>query len=305
MRKTVFLTLLFTMACQDKKNLNMNLDIQGHRGCRGLIAENTIRGFIHAIDIGVHTLEMDVVISKDNEVIVSHEPFFHHEISTHPEGLLITEVNERDFNIFKMTLPEIQKFDVGSKLHPRFPLQDTFKTFKPSLKQVVDSVETYIASQRLLPVRYNVEIKHDKASDGIYNPDAATFTNLVYKELKNLGILHKCTIQSFDPECLNVLYLMDSTVTTAFLVDNHESFMMNLQKLNYKPSIYSPNFHLVDNHVISYCHSQNIKIIPWTVNETDDISSMISAGVDGIISDFPDKVIEIYEGMLLVNKVHK
>ncbi|MCA1763739.1 MAG: hypothetical protein LC664_12225 [Flavobacteriales bacterium] len=109
------------------------IDFQGHRGCRGLYPENTLRGFMHALDLGVTTLEMDVVITKDKKVILSHEPWFSHLISTDSTGRPIDEENERNHAIYQMTFAETQKYDVGQKEHPWFPEQKPIPAQKPLL----------------------------------------------------------------------------------------------------------------------------------------------------------------------------
>ena len=95
---TFFCIALIT-SCTEMVKIK-NVDMQGHRGCRGLLPENTIPAFIKAIDLGMNTMELDLAITKDSQVIVSHEPFFNHEISTNPEGIEVTEENEKEFNIY-------------------------------------------------------------------------------------------------------------------------------------------------------------------------------------------------------------
>jgi len=290
-------TTLIMIQCLPSDSEKHHLDIQGHRGCRGLMPENTIEGFIKAVELGVTTLELDVVVSKDKKLIVSHEAFFNHEITTLPDNQPITEVNQKDFNIFQMTYEEISKYDVGLKKHPKFPLQNKIKAYKPTLSMVVDTVEHYIKVNNLPAVRYNIEIKHDKSLDNLYNPSSDVFTTLVYEEVKRLGIAKKCNIQSFDPECLNILHKIDSTVEIALLVGNNDSYIQNLEKLTFKPDCYSPHYSLVNDQLLDYCRKNKIKLIPWTVNEEADIIRLIHLGVGGIISDYPDKVIELNEGL--------
>lgn len=292
----VLFTFIFS-SCNEPKIIMNNLDIQGHRGCRGLLPENTIEGFIRVVDLGVGTLELDVVISKDSQVIVSHEPFFNHEISTPPEGQDINEDNQMSFNIFEMDYNDIKKFDVGIKGHPKFPLQSKTKTFKPTLSAVIDTVELYLQSNNLPPINYNIEIKYANSGENVYHPTAEVFTKLVYDLIISKGIKSKCNIQCFDEKPLNALHQIDSGIATAFLVGDTGYVETKLAKLDFKPTIYSPHFRLVNEELVKYCHINNIKIIPWTVNETSDIQDIISLGVDGIISDYPDKVIEIYEGI--------
>ncbi len=294
--------MVLLSACNNTNMMVNNLDIQGHRGCRGLLPENTIEGFVKAVDLGVNTLELDVVISADSQVIVSHEAFFNHEISTLENGDTLSKKTEKTYNIYKMLLADTQKIDVGMKPIARFPLQSKQKAFKPTLKQVVDSVENYIALHKLPTVKYNIEIKHQKSLDHEFNPTAEVFTKMIYDEITNLGIKTKCNIQSFDPECINIIHRIDSTVATAFLVENRDSYLDNLKKLDFTPTIYSPYFLLVNPELIAFGRKQNIRIIPWTINEEKDMITYINMGIDGIITDYPDKAIEIYEGMRMSKK---
>ena len=145
------------------KNIHLqfppNFDVQGHRGCRGLLPENTIPAFIKAIDLGVTTLEMDVVFIKDLQAIVSHEPFFNHEITTKPNGTFITEAEEKSLNIYTMNYDEVAKYDVGMKPHPRFTAQEKIKASKPLLSAVIDSAEAYTKKNNLPAIHYNIETK--------------------------------------------------------------------------------------------------------------------------------------------------
>src|SRR5688500_5712530 len=114
--KSIFIfVLLPILSCENLKMTNTKpttMDKQGHRGCRGLMPENTIEAMLRAIDLGVNTLEMDVVISADKLVVVSHEPFFNHEISTKPDGKYVEANEEKSLNMYKMNYDEIRKFDV-------------------------------------------------------------------------------------------------------------------------------------------------------------------------------------------------
>ena len=130
------------MSCQNATP--KKFDLEGHRGCRGLMPENTIPAMLKAIDLNVNTLEMDVVITADNKVVVSHDPFFSHEITTLPAGDSILENEEQKYNIYKMTYDSVEKFDVGMRPHPRFPDQEKLNVQKPLLSTLIDSVESYL-----------------------------------------------------------------------------------------------------------------------------------------------------------------
>lgn len=275
--------------------INQNIDIQGHRGCRGLIPENTVEGFLQAIDLGVTTLEMDLVISGDQKVIVSHEPFFHHRISTGPGGLEITEQTEKDHNIYKLTVPEIIRYDVGIKDHPGFPLQRKMPCIKPTLDDVIDICELYIRDRKKPPVYYNMEIKRNPDYDGIFHPDATTFARLVYEVVKSKNLISKTTIQSFDIRSLQEIRKLDDTLSIALLVEGREDYRKKLDSLGFKPQILSPYYLLVNDNMVHFCRQNQLKLIPWTINDTQAMRMLIEKAVDGIITDYPDKLIEVIQ----------
>jgi glycerophosphoryl diester phosphodiesterase len=272
-----------------------SIDIQGHRGCRGLMPENTIPAFLHAIDLGVNTLELDVVATKENVVYVSHEPFFNHEISSEPNGKEITIANEKQYNMYNMSMEEIAAIDVGLKPHPRFSVQKKLAAVKPTLASMVQEVEYYIKNNNLSPILYNIEIKREPQNDHIYHPEMSHFADLVCNELKELDILDRTTVQCFDVETLKYIHNQYPDIDLVYLVMDTNPFEMNVNNLGFVPAVYSPYFKLVTPDLISYGKNKGMKIIPWTVNEEEEIISMLDMKVDGIISDYPDRLIEIVE----------
>lgn len=269
------------------------LDVQGHRGCRGLLPENTIPAFKKAIDLGVTTLELDLVISKDGEVIISHEPFFSHEISKDPEGNLIAEGVEKRHNIFELSYQDIKHYDVGSKGNPRFPDQELFSVYKPSFRDMVTEIESYVVQQSAKLPLYNIEIKRVPKFDNLFHPDAKTFAGHVVKVVQELGITDRTFIQSFDIESLQETQQLDKSIKLVYLIQNKNTIEQNLDALGFEPDVYSPFFKLINQDVLDYCKKHNIKLIPWTVNEESDMKHMISIQVDGIITDYPDRLMDL------------
>jgi glycerophosphoryl diester phosphodiesterase len=267
-----------------------NFDIQGHRGCRGLMPENTVASFIKAIDLGVTTIEMDVVITKDNQVILSHEPFFNHEITTKPNGLYVTEAEEKRLNIYSMTYDSICKYDVGLKPHPRFTKQTKVAAVKPLLSVVIDSVEDYIQKNNLKPVQYNIETKCKPSTDDVYHPTPAVFVDLLMDVLQGKKIVSKTIIQSFDVRTLQYLHKQYPTVKTALLTEDflNRNTAKKIEQLGFKPTIYSPAYQLVNKKMVLYCKQNNIQLIPWTVNDVKQLQKLIDVGVDGVITDYPN-----------------
>lgn len=275
-------------------SFSQEFDIQGHRGCRGLLPENTIEAFKKAIDLGVTTLEMDVVISKDNEVVLSHEPFLSHEIALDLNGNEIAEIDEKNFNLYQMNYAQIKQYDCGSKIHPRFTEQEKLKTYKPLLSEVIDFAESYI--QKNYPgrkIQYNIETKSDPKGDDLFHPKPMEFVALLMAVLNQKNISDRIYIQSFDVRTLQHVHANFLKYKTVLLVENKMSISKNLKLLGFKPDVYSPEFILLNKKKVNQLHQKNIKVIPWTINKKDDMQRIISFGVDGIITDYPNRYFEL------------
>ncbi|MEO0471441.1 MAG: glycerophosphodiester phosphodiesterase family protein [Bacteroidota bacterium] len=287
-------------ACQNTSEssdppINMNIDLQGHRGCRGLLPENTIPAFLRAIDIGVNTLELDVVISADRQVVVSHEPFFNHEISQKPDGTAVSEEEEKSLNLYQMDYATIQTFDVGMQPHPRFPDQQKIAVSKPLLRDVIAAAEAHAKAKGKAPLLYNIETKSLPETDNQYHPEPARFVELLLAEVQKGGILERTTIQSFDPRTLQVIHPNNPGVKLALLIENTDSPEDNLNQLGFTPDIYSPYFVLVNEALMTLANEKGMQVIPWTLNETEDMKKMLKLGVHGIISDYPDRVVALMD----------
>jgi len=252
--------------------------------------ENTIPAMIRAIELGVTTLEMDVVITADNQVILSHEPFMSWEISTTPDGTLFTFSEEKKYNIYKMNYAEVQKWDVGSRPNPRFLRQEKMRVFKPLLADVIDSVESYIKLHNLPPVQYNIETKCQPSTDNIFHPEPLKFTNLMMQVILDKKIVEKVIIQSFDMRTLKIMHEKYPTVRTALLIEGYSKKTLeeNCKSLGFVPTIYSPEQNLVNAEMVADCQKKGMKLIPWTVNDKANIDKLRNLGVDGIITDYPD-----------------
>ena len=265
-------------------------DKQGHRGCRGLMPENTIPAMLNAIGLGVTTLEMDVCISKDKKVFLSHEPFFNHEITTKPDGGFIDEKDEKSFNMYQMNYADIIKYDVGMKPHPRFPNQQKMKAVKPLLSDLFKAVKEYMMTVRRPFPFYNIETKSIPETDNKYHPEPAEFVELLMKEIKDNQMEEYVIIQSFDFRTLQYLHKHYPNIKTAMLVEavSKSSFRKQIKDIGFTPTIYSPEAIMVIPDLVQDCHDLNIRIIPWTVNEKSKIDELKKMGVDGIITDYPN-----------------
>ncbi len=267
-------------------------DIQGHRGCRGLMPENSIPGFIHAIDLGVTTLEMDVVISADGKVVVSHDPFISGQFCVNELGAEIKKKEEESINIYNMVYEDVKLFDCGIIGNSSFPEQQKISVYKPLLSEVIEQCEAHIKNTGKAPVRYNIELKSRPSWDLIYHPDPNLFTTLVYNVIEEKIPKERVCVQSFDLRILHYWKMKYAEYAISLLVSNNKSAEKNIEELGFKPDIYSPHYKLVSSKDLDYLHDLSIKVIPWTINEANEMKKVIDMGVDGLITDYPDRYFE-------------
>lgn len=290
-----FFLLIFT-------NVNSQIyipkfDLQGHRGARGLKPENTLPGFLLALDTGVTTLEMDLAVTKDKQLVLSHEPWMAATICLKADNSAISAKEEKKFNIFKMTYEEVSRFDCGSKGNSKFPEQEKLKTTKPLLKDVIIAVEDHIKNFTQYEVDYNIEIKSSPDGDNKFHPVPEEFSDLVYALIDEYLPWDRVVIQSFDFRVLKYWHEKHPEVRLAVLVENNRSVNANLTALGFNPSIYSPFFQLLNKDDIQYLKQKKIRVIPWTVNEVADIKKMREWGVDGLITDYPNRAAQLGLGI--------
>ena len=263
-------------------------DLQGHRGCRGIMPENTIPAFEKAFKLKVDTLEMDLVISKDKKIVVSHEPWFSSEYCLDKNCLPIPPESEREHNIYEMSYPEVTLYDCGTKGHPRFPLQNKLQVSKPTFRKVVERMEECRSVALNNFIRYNIEIKSTPEGDGIFHPNPEEFADLIIEEIAALGVSQRTTIQSFDIRPLQYIRDKGLDISLSLLVENNDSLESNIERLGFVPQYYSPEYTLVDEELMKAAGALDIKVLPWTVNDLVNVEKLLDLGVSGIITDFPD-----------------
>lgn len=296
----VFLLCLLITACTVEE-AKKQIDIQGHRGARGLLPENTIPSFLKAIDYGVDTIEFDMVVTKDRRILISHEPWFDHNISTKPDGTPVTEEEQRNFNIFEMTYEETQQFDVGKRGHQNFPNQQPLEVTKPLLIDAIHAIEEYTTEKGLPPVAYNIETKSVPDEYGTYYPHPDEFANLLFDELSELNeqynFFDRVIVQSFDPATLIEFRKLTDDIALAMLIFDETPIQQFIDTLGFAPEIWSPHYSLVSDALIEEARSNNMLVIPWTINTTAEMNRQIELGVDGIITDYPDSAAIVMQNL--------
>lgn len=293
--KFIFLSLFTAgIISSVSANAQQKPEVQAHRGGMGLYPENTITAMINAVKLGAKTLELDCVISADGKVVVSHDPYMSAEFMRKPDGSDVTKEEEKGLALYKMPYDSIRKFDSGTKPHPRFSEQKKMKTHKPLLSYLIDSVEVYVKKNNLKPVYYNMETKISPQGDGAYNPVPDVFVSRVMDVIRTKKIENRTTIQSFDIRTLQVLHKENAKVKLALLIMNKDSFEDNIKKLGFTPDIYSPYHTLVNEDLVKKSHDAKVLILPWTVDEPEEMERLAALGVDGIITNQPDRMIKLF-----------
>lgn len=263
-------------------------DIQGHRGGRGLMPENTIPAMRRALALGVTTLEMDAAISQDKQVLLSHDPYMNADFVHRPDGQPLTKEQGKALRLYSLPYAEIRRYDVGSHGNPKFPRQQKLRAYKPLLAEVIDSAEAYAQRTHRPAPFYNIETKTTPAGDGTNHPAPDEFVRLLLAVIAQKGVQSRVIIQSFDPRTLEVVHRTQPQLRTALLVENQDGLAENLQRLSFVPSIYSPHYKLVTAQLVQACHQQRMQVIPWTVNTAEDVAQLLQLQVDGFITDYPD-----------------
>lgn len=290
------LALLSLSGCKtmQKSNLTANVEFpsfstEGHRGGRGLFPENTIIGMRHAIDLGITTLEMDTHITKDGKVVVTHDDYLSPSFMLTPEGKEIPKSDAKKYPVYQMDYSLLKQFDLGTKFHADFPQQQKIKTCIPLLADLIEDVQQYSKGKKQM--FYNIETKCSEKGDGIVNPEPEEFVKLLMDVIEKKGITPYVVIQSFDKRTLQVLNKKYPHVRTSYLVNNKKTLAENLKDLGFRPFILSPAYKMVDAELVKQCHDQQIKVIPWTVNTKEEITALKQLNVDGIISDYPNLLV--------------
>lgn len=267
------------------------IEIHGHRGFRGHFPENTLTSFKEAVKAGVDAIELDVIISGDSQVVVSHEPWFNYKTCLEPNGERITLRNQH--NLYKMNYEEIRKYDCGSKGNKEFPEQKKMVEYKPLLSETIEEIERFCKENNFPEVQFNIEIKSGKLGDKKWHPLPEEIARLVYKTIKEFNINQRIIIQSFDVRCLKAIHKADTSLRIGLLIANTGSVEHNINKLGFTPYMYNPSVKLTKEKTVRQAHKHGCKIMAWTVNSARDMQYLINIGVDGLITDFPDIALKL------------
>ncbi len=260
--------------------------VHGHRGARARFPENTIPAFDYAIQTGVDVLEMDMAVTKDNVVVVSHDPLLRPPVCTGPKPSGV---------IHELTLAELRQWDCGAVRNPRFPTQQTVPgTRIPTLDEVFE-----LASRGTF--EYNIETK-SFPDHPEYTPPPAEFARLVLEKIRQHHLEKRVILQSFDFRTLIAMRQLAPEIRLSALTETDRRDFTLIVKGAGNAEIISPEFHLVTPAKVAAAHAAGLKVVPWTANTPADWDSLIQAKVDAIISDDPAALIAHLEHRGLLKK---
>lgn len=266
---------------------------EGHRGTRGLMPENTIPAMNKGVEAGANCIEVDIYLTKDGKVLISHDPYVNVAHSLNWDGTEIPKEDAKKYVWRRMNYEDIRKIDVGSKPYAPYPQQQRVKTYMPLLGELIDSVEAYTTAHNLPKPIYNLELKTSVRFDSLgYNASPEEVVKATVDEVRARNIGNRYYIQSFDVRPLQVVHKQYPEIPVGFLTEG-KNVDSNLKVLGFIPHIYSPQYGIATKEMIDACHAKKMKFVPWTVNDKEKMKSLIAMGVDGIITDYPNYFAEI------------
>jgi glycerophosphoryl diester phosphodiesterase len=254
-----------------------------HRGFRGLHPENTIRGLQKALAYGA-VLEFDLAITRDKQVVVSHDPVLNPRITQGPNGQAL---GNNKIRIYQMDYSTLSAYDVGKTPNKDFPEQERYPAHIPLLRELVDSVEAFAAARGISDPTYFMETKLTPKTDGINHPGPKEFVDLMMQVVKEKGIQNQVIVQSFDPRTLQILRKEYPQIKLALLAKDSTTLDDNLNNLGFIPEYYSINAPFINRELVDRCHELKVKLIVGNCDDYEEILRIAKLGVNSVISDFP------------------
>src|SRR5215472_8921352 len=273
MRKLIFTLMAFSAASMPGAS---RIEVHGHRGTRGMRPENTIPAFEYAIAHGVDVLELDMYVTKDNVVVVSHDPILH--------SPMCTGGPKRQVVIKDATLAELRQWDCGAMKNPEFKRQEPVPgTRIPTLDEVFD----------LAPkgnFRFNIETKSEVAHPE-WTPEPHQFVERVLAVIRKHHLEKRVILQSFDFRTLHEMKKLAQEIELAALYAGIPKNFVDIGREGEALWV-SPEYHLVTKEQVAAAHAAGFKVVPWTANEPAEWDRLADAGVDAIITDYPADLVE-------------
>src|SRR5215467_7402272 len=271
MRLLLALCALMPMFAQSRKTIQ----VHGHRGARGLRPENTLPAFEYAIAAGVDALELDMAVTKDGQIVISHDPLLHPPVCSGPKP---------EIAIHQLTLAQVREWDCGKVQNPAFPRQQAIAgTRMPTLDEVFD-----LAPKGNFLFNIETKIFADRPE---LTPPPEEFVRLVLERVRKHHLESRVILQSFDFRTLHAMKHAAPEIKLAALYEGSPKDFVEMAKES-GATIVSPDYHLVTPEQVRAAHAVGLEVLPWTPNKPEDWDRLIAGGVDGIITDYPGDLLK-------------
>lgn len=263
----------------------MPFEIQAHRGARAFYPENTIPAFCKAADLGCRVIELDLCVSQDHRIVVSHDPWLNEA-----QGASVTRRL-----LYTMPYERITEFDCGTP-SPDFPRQQRIRAHRPSLTEVFREVEAHLdRSGRTGAMTYNLEVKSKPGLEGVVFPAPDDYASLVVSGILGSGLSGRVRLQSFDSRVVAAAHRLAPDLCYGYLVDALSALDEFFGCLGFVPAYVNPHHTLVDRALVERLHGFGCRVVVWTVNEPEEMVRMRRLGADGIITDHPEVALALPE----------
>lgn len=274
MLRRVLPALLISAFCLMTANATPRILVHGHRGARAIYPENTIPAFEYAIKIGADVLEMDVAVTKDNVLVISHDPHINPEICKGPHpGIAIHE----------LTLAELREYDCGALKNPHFSKQ------QPVPGTRVPTLDEVLSLSRGNSVQFNIETKSFPDHPEL-TPPPDLFARMLLDVIRKHKLESRSIVQSFDFRTLHAMKKLAPDIRLSALWEGDARPFVEIAR-DGEAGIISPLFKLVTPEQVKSSHAAKIQVVPWTADAPEDWQKLINAGVDAIITDDPAALI--------------
>jgi glycerophosphoryl diester phosphodiesterase len=248
--------------------------VHGHRGARAVLPENTLPAFEYAIREGADFIELDLAVTKDNVLVVSHDPVINSTICSGPrEHAAIRE----------LTLAEVKQYDCGTKQNPAYPKQ------KPVPGTKIPTLDEVLALGSRSRIQFNIETKLS-AKTPQYTPPPEEFSRMVLDAIRRYKLADRVIVQSFDFRTLRAMKKLDPKIRLAALFEGQPRDFVEVAR-EAQADIVAPNYRLITKEQVAKAHAAGLQVVPWTPNRPEDWRPLAEAGVDAIITDDPAALI--------------
>lgn len=273
-RACLFLLVCIAMSAAPK------ILVHGHRGARAMRPENTLPAFEYAISIGADVLELDMAVTKDNVIVVSHDPYLEPPVCSPPEGSAVKKAT-----IHELTLAQVKQWDCGKMRNPLFAKQTPVAgTRMPALDEVFE-----MAKAKSGTIQFNIETK-SFADHPELTPPPEEFARLVLDLVRKHHLESRVYLQSFDFRTLHAMKKLAPEIRRVALWEGDDRSFVDIAK-DADATIVSPAYRLVTPEKVKAAHEAGLEVVPWTANRPADWDKLIAAQVDAIISDDPAELI--------------